>query len=210
MSFFSKEYLFPDDIEILENKIILTNREVLYKDVISLKVFSTSSTTSINFVSMGTDVESKLTIFLSSNEKINIKIKSFKQWGPFKNKKNLKKFHSAFVFYDFIEAKTFANRVKNFLIKSNKDVFFRYNDLFFLKNKKITRTNGDQVAAFDINQYEISRDYKKITFKKIKNKSFKEFFFPNFEIDLSTDEDVFLHLMRDYMGLSFKSYNYKF
>jgi len=65
------------------------------------------------------------------------------------------------------------------------------------------------VVSYDSDKVDISRQYKKIIFES-KKKGAWFFFEKKLELDISQDEDVFLHLFKLTTGLSFKSYNYKF
>ena len=79
--------------------------------------------------------------------------------------------------------------------------------IFFLKDQTIKK-NDKIVGNFDTEKTNISRSYKKIIFKSNK-KGLASFFEKELELDISQDEDVFLHLFKFTTGLGFKNYNYK-
>lgn len=212
MDLLKRKYNFPEDVEVFEDhlKLKVKEKKVYFDKITSLKIFSTETKMSINAVPMGNaTTESEVAIFCGK-DKIIIRLKPFvKQW-PFKNKKGQSKFENILYFYDFLESQTFVNRYNiavKYIKKLPKNILYAYQDYFFLKDQTIKK-NDKIVGNFDTDKTDISRSYKKIIFKSNK-KGLASLFEKKLELDISQDEDVFLHLFKLTTGLGFKSYNYK-
>ena len=211
MDLFKSKYNYPEDVVVYNDRLELKvkRRTIYYNKILSLKIHSSETKTSINLVPMGSEVQSELTIYLNK-DKVTIRLKPYQKGLIFKNKKGEKKFESILYFYDFLENQTFThrwNRMVKILKKLPKNALLEYQDYRFLNNKKITKS-GSYVAEYDPKKFNIYREYKKIIFEE-NTKGFKSFFKKKLEIDISQDEDVFLNLLKFATGLKFKNYNYR-
>jgi len=212
MDLLKRKYNFPEDVEIFDHhlKLSVKEKKILFDEILSLDIFSSETKMSMNLVPMGSaTTESEITIF-HEKDKTTIRLKPFvKQW-PFKNKKGQNRFEEILYFYHFLEERTFSNRYEKAakLIKTlPENTLYSYQDYVFLKDKTIMK-NKKIIASYDTDKSEISRSYKKINFKTNK-KGLASFFEKELELNISQDEDVFLHLFKFTTGLSFKNYNYK-
>ena len=81
-----------------------------------------------------------------------------------------------------------------------KGTIFKYRGYDFCNDKTI-RKKGKVVVSFNLNEYQITKDYKKIVFDKKKG-SWK-LWSNHVEIDTTHDEDVVLYILKKYLNLSF-------
>tara|TARA_B100001059_G_C17593742_1_gene456005 strand:+ start:116 stop:736 length:621 start_codon:yes stop_codon:yes gene_type:complete len=196
---------FPQDVSIDDEFIQYGSDKVSYNEVKSIAVYVKQSVTNLTYytgIPTFKDLSSKVAILLSNGNRIEIQVAAYSEWGPFKNKKGLNLTNDALSFANFIEQKTFNQRMQNYLETGNSEIYFKYQGHEFLKNKNI-RLSGKIYASFDSNEYKVTKYFKRLLFEK--KKEFDAInaiaglfdFTPEEEIaiNLYHDEDVVLYLL---------------
>jgi|TARA_B100000780_G_scaffold130049_1_gene91119 hypothetical protein len=195
---------FPNDITILSDSIECGHEEILFDQIKSIRVHIRETTTILSAVTgipTIADLDSAINIYLVNGERIDIKVSSYKNWGPFQNKNGLEKLKGGLSFVSFLEKKTFKQRMAHYLATGTNDIYFKYRGYEFLNNKTI-RLGGKHFASFDPKEYEIKLNFKEIYFEKkdTGGKIFDWLLAKDPEdkggIKLTQDEDVILHLIK--------------
>ena len=77
----------------------------------------------------------------------------------------MEKFYLFATFCAAVEKVTFDNRLNNYLKTLKKGTIFKYRGYDFCNDKTI-RKKGKVVVSFNLNEYQITKDYKKIVFQE--------------------------------------------
>ena len=197
---------FPQDVSIDDEFIQYGSDKVSYNEVKSIAVYVKQSVTNLTYytgIPTFKDLSSKVAILLSNGNRIEIQVAAYSEWGPFKNKKGMNLTNDALSFANFLEQKTFNQRLQNYLETGNSELYFKYQGYEFLKNKKI-RLGGKIYASFDPNEYSVTKYFKRLLFERKGTLNaivdFLDFKQPEDEIaiNLYHDEDVVLHLLNKF------------
>ncbi len=201
------EKYLPDNVSIHKdffkyNPRFGSEKKIYYKKIISIRIESVNRETSMyGLINVQRDLVSKITIYQSDADKVNIRFyKPIRKYLLRNKEKVIEKFNYFVNFCKAIEKITFANRLNNYLKTSKKGVIFKYRGYNFCNDKTIMK-NGKVILSFDLDKYKIMKDYKKIIFDKKKG-SWK--LWENYvEFDLTHDEDVVLYILEKKLNLSF-------
>ena len=215
---------FPKDMTIYEDSLQWGRKKVNFDEIKSIGLRVTGETTNLTawtgiptLKGVGSWIEivlENMEDYTSKNETINIKVSNYEEWFGFKNKEGVENLQHGVSFVEFLEEKTFEQRVNHYLKTGTHDMHFKYQGLGyteiyeFLKNKTII-LRGKRFASFLDDEYEIKQSYRQLYFKE------KKFNAVNFIlgqderdkkiINLIYDEDVILHLIEKLIGVSPKN-----
>ena len=190
---------FPQDFSLEDSFFTCANEKINYSDIKSIAVYVKEITTNLTYytgIPTFKDLSSNLRILLLNGNRIEIRVASYSEWGPFKNKIGANLTDDALSFANYIEQKTFDQRKKIYLETGNNEIYFKYQGYEFLKNKKI-RLGGKIYASLDSNEFKITRYFKKLLFEK-KGSFFGDIFNlddDEIAINLYYDEDVVINLL---------------
>jgi len=190
---------FPKDVSLEDSFFTCANEKINYSDIKSIAVYVKEITTNLTYytgIPTFKDLSSNLRILLLNGNRIEIRVASYSEWGPFKNKMGANLTDDALSFANYIEQKTFDQRKKIYLDSGNNEIYFKYQGYEFLKNKKI-RLGGKIYASLDSNEFKITRYFKKLLFEK-KGSFFGDIFNlddDEIAINLYYDEDVVINLL---------------
>ena len=194
------ELNFPKDIEIKSDSINCAGQEVKFKEIKSIRVGlkgTTTNLTAFTGIPTVTGVASKIDFTLDNNQKFLLYIAHYEEWVGFKNKEGMSQIKDGLDFAELLENKTFKYRVEKYLNTETSKIYFKYKWYEFLKDNTI-KLGNKRFASFIDSEYEILQDFRKIQFKPKKFNAVKFFFYEDEtkEIDLATDADVILYLIK--------------
>ena len=199
---------FPKDITIYEDSLQCGNQKVSYDEIKSIRVYvrqTTTNLTSWTGIPTVSDLKSQIGLLLIDENRIDIRVVNYEEWGPFKNKEGMETFKDGLAFSRFLEEKTFKQRVDHYLKTGTHDMHFKYRGFEFLKDKTI-RANGKIYVSFNPEEWTVKRSFRKLSFWQTGFFGAIDTLYDSrttdTDINLTYDEDVILHLIEKLIGVS--------
>jgi hypothetical protein len=198
---------FPEDVEINNNSMNLGDKEIKFSEIDSIGVHVRGQTTNLTaFTGIPTvsGTYSRIDIILNNEKTFNLEVSNYEEFAGLKNKKGQKGLEDGIAFSQFLEEKTFDQRVERYLSEGNANMHFKcrgrgFTEIYeFLKDNTIF-LRGKKFASFLEDEYEIEQSYRQLYFKEKKFNAVN-FIFGQDEkdkkiINLIHDADVVMYLI---------------